>query len=68
MWSMLLVQAGVILGENWVEIREMLQPFDLAIAVACVLAAAGQLVGCLPFVAFAFGSRHGGTPAAEPAA
>jgi membrane protein DedA with SNARE-associated domain len=40
LWSMLLVQAGVILGANWVEIREMLQPFDLAIAVVCVLAVA----------------------------
>jgi membrane protein DedA with SNARE-associated domain len=40
LWSMLLVQAGVILGANWVEIREMLQPFDLAIAVICVLAVA----------------------------
>ena len=32
LWSMLLVYAGTVLGENWVEIREMLQPFDLAIA------------------------------------
>lgn len=40
-WSILLVQAGVVLGENWVEIREALQPFDLAIAVACVLAVGG---------------------------
>jgi membrane protein DedA with SNARE-associated domain len=37
-WSMLLVYAGVVLGENWADIREALKPFDLAIAVACVLA------------------------------
>jgi membrane protein DedA with SNARE-associated domain len=36
LWSILLVWAGVQLGDNWVEIREMLQPFDLAIAVAVV--------------------------------
>jgi membrane protein DedA with SNARE-associated domain len=35
-WSMLLVQGGVILGANWVQIREMLEPFDLAIAVIIV--------------------------------
>jgi membrane protein DedA with SNARE-associated domain len=35
---MLLVYAGVLLGANWVEIRHALQPFDLAIAVAVVLA------------------------------
>jgi membrane protein DedA with SNARE-associated domain len=37
LWSILLVWAGVQLGENWVEIRAMLQPFDLAIAVAVVV-------------------------------
>jgi len=31
-WSMLLVYAGVVLGDNWTEIRHALQPFDLAIA------------------------------------
>jgi membrane protein DedA with SNARE-associated domain len=31
-WSILLVQAGVVLGANWAEIREILQPFDLLIA------------------------------------
>jgi membrane protein DedA with SNARE-associated domain len=40
LWSMLLVYAGVVLGANWVEIRHALQPFDLAIAVAVVLAVA----------------------------
>ena len=37
-WSMLLVYAGTLLGANWVDIRHALQPFDLAIAVAVVLA------------------------------
>jgi membrane protein DedA with SNARE-associated domain len=37
LWSTALVWAGVQLGANWVEIREMLQPFDLAIAVAVVI-------------------------------
>ena len=41
LWSMLLVQAGVILGENWVEIRETLEPFDLAVAIALVVAVVG---------------------------
>ncbi|MFL5777539.1 MAG: DedA family protein [Chloroflexota bacterium] len=38
LWSMLLVYAGVVLGENWEDIRQALQPFDLVIAV--VVAAA----------------------------
>lgn len=37
-WSILLVYAGTVLGANWVDIRHALQPFDLAIAVAVVLA------------------------------
>jgi membrane protein DedA with SNARE-associated domain len=37
-WSMLLVYAGVVLGANWVQIRHALQPFDLAIAFAVLLA------------------------------
>lgn len=40
LWSMLLVYAGVILGENWEQIRELLRPFDLAIAVGVVALAA----------------------------
>ena len=36
LWSILLVWAGVQLGENWVEIRAMLQPFDLAIAIGVI--------------------------------
>jgi len=37
-WSIALVWAGEQLGANWVEIRHALQPFDLAIAAAVVLA------------------------------
>jgi len=37
-WSILLAYAGVVLGENWVDVRHALQPFDLAIALAVVLA------------------------------
>ncbi|HSO28345.1 MAG TPA: DedA family protein [Candidatus Sulfomarinibacteraceae bacterium] len=33
-WSVLLVFAGQQLGQNWVEIRHALEPFDLAIAFA----------------------------------
>jgi membrane protein DedA with SNARE-associated domain len=36
-WSTLLLYAGTLLGENWTEIRRVLQPFDLLIAVAVVL-------------------------------
>lgn len=36
-WSILLVWAGQQLGANWVEIRHMLQPYDLLIAVVVVL-------------------------------
>ena len=36
-WSILLAWAGVQLGGNWVQIRQMLQPYDLAIAVIAVL-------------------------------
>ena len=40
-WSILLVWAGEQLGANWVEIRHMLQPYDLLIAgVGVVLVAA----------------------------
>ena len=39
-WSIALVWAGEQLGANWVDIRHALQPFDLAIAVAVVLAVA----------------------------
>ena len=37
-WSALLVYAGTVLGANWQQIREALQPFDLLIAVVVVLA------------------------------
>ncbi len=36
LWSILLIWAGTVLGEKWVDIRHTLQPFDLAIAVAVV--------------------------------
>jgi membrane protein DedA with SNARE-associated domain len=41
LWSALLVWAGTILGANWADIRHMLQPFDLAIAVAVAAAILG---------------------------
>jgi membrane protein DedA with SNARE-associated domain len=37
-WSCLLIYAGTVLGANWVQIRQALQPFDLLIAVGVVLA------------------------------
>ena len=40
LWSALLVYAGTVLGANWADIRHALQPFDLAIAVAVVIAVA----------------------------
>lgn len=48
LWSTALVWAGVQLGANWVEIREMLQPFDLAIA-------GGVLVLAILFLWFRLG-------------
>ena len=36
LWSTILVYAGTVLGENWVDIRHALQPFDLLIALAGV--------------------------------
>jgi membrane protein DedA with SNARE-associated domain len=42
-WSIALVYAGMVLGENWVEIREMLKPFDLLIAVGVGLVLIGLL-------------------------
>ena len=42
-WSIALVWAGVLLGDNWVQIREMLKPFDLAIAVAVIALFGGLL-------------------------
>ncbi|MGD0018786.1 MAG: DedA family protein [Candidatus Limnocylindrales bacterium] len=37
-WTIALVYAGTVLGENWRQIRETLRPFDTLILVACVLA------------------------------
>lgn len=42
-WSIALVWAGVLLGDNWVEIRELLKPFDLAIAVGVIVLFAALL-------------------------
>ena len=40
LWSILLVQLGVIFGARWTQIRYMLQPFDLLIAVIVIAAIA----------------------------
>jgi membrane protein DedA with SNARE-associated domain len=37
-WSILLVQLGVVFGAQWTEIRKLLQPFDLLIAVLVIAA------------------------------
>jgi membrane protein DedA with SNARE-associated domain len=42
-WSMALVWAGMQLGANWTTIRDMLKPFDMAIAVAVVVLFLGLL-------------------------
>lgn len=42
-WSIALVWAGMALGANWVTIREMLKPFDMAIAVLVVIGFVGLL-------------------------
>jgi membrane protein DedA with SNARE-associated domain len=39
-WSILLVQLGVVFGARWTEIRHLLQPFDLLIAVLVIGAVA----------------------------
>jgi len=38
LWSVALVYAGTVLGENWVDIRHTLQPFDTLILVVVVIA------------------------------
>ena len=50
-WSTLLVYAGTVLGENWVQIRETLRPFDLLIAALIV-------VGFVLFLWFHLGRRR----------
>ncbi len=42
-WSVALVFAGMQLGANWVTIRDLLKPFDMAIAVAVVVLFLGLL-------------------------
>ena len=39
-WSMILVQLGVVFGANWTDIRKSLEPFDLLIAVVVIAAIA----------------------------
>jgi membrane protein DedA with SNARE-associated domain len=39
-WSIVLVYAGKLLGQNWIEIRDRLQRFDYAIAALILLAVA----------------------------
>lgn len=60
LWSILLVYAGTVLGANWTQIRQALQPFDLLIAVAIV-------AGVVLFVWFHLGRpgwRRGDRPPA----
>jgi membrane protein DedA with SNARE-associated domain len=38
LWSMLLVEAGVVLGSRWQDIRHALAPFDLVVGVLVVVA------------------------------
>jgi len=40
-WTIALVYAGVVLGDNWLQIRDALKPFDILIAVLCVALAVG---------------------------
>ena len=42
-WSILLVYVGQLLGQNWIEVREVLQRFDYAI-VAIVVVLVGLYV------------------------
>jgi membrane protein DedA with SNARE-associated domain len=42
-WSILLVQLGVIFGARWTEIRHILQPFDLLIAALVISLFVGLL-------------------------
>jgi membrane protein DedA with SNARE-associated domain len=43
LWSIMLVWSGTILGENWEDIRAILQPFDLAIALGVFIVAVALL-------------------------
>ena len=67
-WSAILVQAGVLLGDNWTQIRATLEPFDLIIAVIAFL-----LIGLFIWWRIGFpglGRLRGGSagPSAPPAA
>ena len=65
-WSIALVYAGMQLGANWAEIREILRPFDLAILdraciVVFVAARSGGGSGCR-----ACGASDAGRPRPRP--
>jgi membrane protein DedA with SNARE-associated domain len=62
-WSALLVYAGTLLGDNWTEIRHLLQPFDLAIAIGVVALVVG-------FIWWRLGmpGKPGGAKPVDPAA
>jgi membrane protein DedA with SNARE-associated domain len=59
-WSVALVYGGTLLGENWVDIRHALQPFDTVILVVAVIAVAA-------FIWWRVGmpGRRGGKPTAS---
>lgn len=68
LWSMLLVWGGTVLGANWVDIRHMLEPFDMAIAVAVVVVAAGLLWWRLGMPGWRRDGDSGTAPDPEPEA
>jgi membrane protein DedA with SNARE-associated domain len=68
LWSMLLVWGGTVLGANWVDIRHILEPFDMAIAVAVVIFAAGLLWWRFGMPGWKRGGNSGPAPDPEPEA
>lgn len=36
-WNMLLIWAGIVLGENWTAVKDLLRPFDYVVYVGAVL-------------------------------
>ena len=60
LWSTLLVYAGTVLGANWTEIRRVLQPFDLLMAVGVV-----ALVGLFIWWRLGMPGRRRGSDAAD---